>query len=102
MKYNKSEIMKKAWSMFRQSKGYVAKDQMTFAQALRLSWSLAKSAAKEAEEAARLGLVRMHYSQYKTVWADYQTVAGSYDKHDKTIVVMTKVPRDNAALALCC
>lgn len=101
MKYNRSQIMKSAWEMFRASKKYVAEYQLTFAEALRKAWNMAKAAAKEAEEAGRLGLVRMHYSQYKNSWADHKTVEHSYDKRTKTIVVMTKVMRDGAVCIAC-
>ena len=32
--------------------------------------------------------VRMPYREYKNKWADHKTVAGSYDKQDKTIEVI--------------
>lgn len=35
----------------------------------------------------------MHYSEYKTRYADCMTVEGSYDKRTKTIEVMTKVSK---------
>lgn len=51
MKYNRSEIMKAAWSNYRiwqYVPGY------TFARALQLAWHYAKKAAEEAEKAVVL------------------------------------------------
>ena len=102
-KYNLSEIMKDAWKRFNNSKRWVS--SLTFAQCLRYAWAAAKEAIKAAAEAARTGLRRMHYSEYKNNYADCKTVDGSYDKATKTIEVMTKVSkyatRRPAAFGLC-
>lgn len=90
MKYNRSEIMKNAWKRF-QSKHNWGKFYETFAQCLKFAWKQAKEAAKAAAEIASKGIVRMHYSEYKTNYSNCQTVEGSYDKATKTIEVMTNV-----------
>lgn len=46
--YNKSEIMRQAWAIYRRLGGLTS-----FAAALRNAWRLAKSAARKAVEAAR-------------------------------------------------
>ncbi len=79
-KYNLSNIMKKAWDMFKHSR--IA----TFAQCLAYSWTLAKQEA--VEKAA--GIVEMHYSEYKRNYANCKTVANSYNKSTKTIKVYTR------------
>ena len=43
MKYNRSEIMKKAWKFYRESK--LMNDNKTFAECLRNAWALAKEKA---------------------------------------------------------
>lgn len=97
-KFNLAKIMKTAWNHFRISTG------KTFAECLKLAWKFAKAEVKEAEEAARTGLRRMHYAEYKRSYSDCKTVDGSYDKHTKTIEVLTKVSRfasRPAAFGLC-
>lgn len=105
MKYNKSEIMKNAWYRYRKMNApYQTWESRnsgkmivmhTFGDCLKAVWAQAKEAIKAADEFARTGLRRMHYSEYKTSYADCQTVEGSYDKRTKTIEVMTKVLRDS-------
>lgn len=51
MKYNKSEIMKKAWEMFRLAKAN--NWNRTFGECLRAAWRLAKEAHAEAERKAK-------------------------------------------------
>ena len=91
MKYNRSEIMKNAWKLFKMFKNAVAKYQLTFAECLRRAWETAKNEIKAAAEAEANGIRRMHYSEYKNNYSECQTVEGSYDKRTKTIEVMTKV-----------
>lgn len=43
-KYNRSEIMKKAWNLFHKSQRWV--DKLSFAEGLRKSWKEAKESAK--------------------------------------------------------
>ena len=92
MKYNRSEIMKGAWTRYRTCQKYT-KHPETFGESLRFVWAMAKARVKAAEEAVRKGIQRMHYSEYKTRYADCMTVEGSYDKRTKTIEVMTKVSK---------
>lgn len=91
MKYNRSEIMKAAWTLYRMSKKWTEAYRMSFAECLRRAWAKAKDEVKSAAEAAAKGIRRMHYSEYKSNYSDCQTVEGSYDKRTKTIEVMTKV-----------
>ena len=86
-KYNLSNIMKDAWGLYRISQKWVS--ALSFSDCLRRAWSKAKEAVKAAAEAAKTGLRRMNYSEYKTNYSDCQTVEGSYDKRTKTIEVMT-------------
>ena len=52
MKYNKSEIMKSAWSLYYMSKRWV--DSLTFSECLRRAWVRVKAERKAAElEAAK-------------------------------------------------
>lgn len=97
MKYNMSQIMSGAWKRYRtlSSMGYAE----TFAQCLRFAWSQAKAVVAAAAEAARKGIRRMHYSEYKRDYADCETVEGSYDKRTKTIEVMTLVRKGAKATA---
>lgn len=88
-KYNLSEIMKAAWNYYRMAQKWV--DKKNFSWALKTAWAEAKKAVKAAAEAAKTGLRRMHYSEYKTNYSNCQTVEGSYDKRTKTIEVMTLV-----------
>ena len=97
MKYNLSEIMSSAWRRFRTLKGMGYAD--TFAQCLRWCWAQAKAAVAAAAEAARKGIRRMHYGEYKRDYADCETVEGSYDKRTKTIEVMTLVRKGAKAAA---
>lgn len=92
-KYNRSQIMKDAWKRFRVCQTLSGQLRETFAQCLRLIWAAAKARVKAAEDAARKGIQRMHYSEYKARYADCMTVEGSYDKRTKTIEVMTKVSK---------
>lgn len=87
-KYNLSEIMTNAWTLYRTSQKWVS--PLSFSDCLRRAWSKAKEVIKEAAEAAKTGLRRMHYSEYKRDYSDCQTVEGSYDKRTKTIEVMTR------------
>lgn len=102
-KYNMSEIMKAAWNLFRMSQKWV--DSLSFAECLRRAWANAKKAAAEAEAAARSGLRRMAYAEYKRFYSDCKTVDGSYDKSTKTIEVLTRVVRSTgkaaAAFGIC-
>ena len=91
MKYNRSEIMRRAWSLYNMSKQLVSAYAKTFGECLRRAWSEAKDAIKQAAEMAKTGLRRMSYHEYKLNYADCKTVEGSYDKRTKTIEVMTKV-----------
>ena len=97
MKYNLSQIMSGAWKRYRtlSSMGYAE----TFAQCLRFAWSQAKAVVAAAAEAARKGIRRMHYSEYKRDYSDCETVEGSYDKRTKTIEVMTLVRKSAKATA---
>lgn len=97
-KYNLSEIMKNAWNRYRKFNAPYGKNREgkkiivhTFASCLKASWAIAKESIKSAAEAAKTGLRRMHYSEYKTNYSNCQTVEGSYDKQTKTIEVMTLV-----------
>lgn len=84
MKYNRSEIMKAAWKLFKMFKSCIS--PLSFAECLHRAWVKAKAAA----EADANGIRRMHYSEYKRSYSDCQTVDGSYDKRTKTIEVLTK------------
>ena len=91
-KYNLSEIMKNAWTMFRKyNAGLGTREDgskiihWTFSSCLKTAWARAKEAVKESAEAAKTGLRRMHYSEYKNNYS----VPGSYDKRTKTIEVLT-------------
>ncbi len=95
-KYNLSEIMKNAWTMFRKyNAGLGTREDgakithWTFSSCLKTAWARAKEAVKEIAEAAKTGLRRMHYSEYKNNYSDCETVPGSYDKRTKTIEVLT-------------
>lgn len=88
-KYNLSQIMTSAWNLYRMAQKWI--DKMSFSDCLRRAWRDAKEAVKAAAEAARTGLRRMHYSEYKRDYSDCQTVEGSYDKRTKTIEVLTLV-----------
>lgn len=88
-KYNLSNIMTSAWNLYRMSQKWV--NSLSFAECLRRAWREAKEAIKAAAEAAKTGLCRMHYSEYKANYSDRQIVEGSYDKRTKTIEVMTLV-----------
>lgn len=96
MKYNKSEIMKAAWSLYKMSRKWVT--SLDFAECLRRAWKKAKQAIKDAAEALRTGLRRMHYSEYKNNYTHCKTVEGSYDKRTKTIEVMTKIARNGVRI----
>lgn len=89
LNYNKSRIMKRAWTIYRMS----TRRGIDFKQALRESWALEKAvietARQEAEEKAN-GIVEMHYAEYKKNYADCKTVSGSYNKRTKTIKVCTR------------
>ena len=91
MKYNRSEIMKAAWMLYRMNKKVVEKYRKSFSECLKRAWERAKEEIKAAAESEAKGIRRMHYSEYKTNYSDCQTVEGSYDKRTKTIEVMTKV-----------
>ena len=97
MKYNLSQIMSGAWKRYRtlSSMGYAE----TFAQCLRFAWSQAKAVVAAAAEAARNGIRRMHYSEYKRDYSDCETVEGSYDKRTKPIEVMPLVRKSAKATA---
>lgn len=97
-KFNLHEIMSNAWKLFRTYRDmYEARHDamwlLTFAEALKKVWANAKAAVEKAEKIAAAGIVRMGYAQYKREYSNCQTVEGSYDKHAKTIEVMTKVAR---------
>lgn len=103
MKYNKREIMKRAWNLFNCWKGSRFASENTFSQCLHTAWDEAKAAIRKAEEAAKKaseeakrqienaanGIVRMSYAEYKNNYAECRTVANSYDKRTKTIEVYT-------------
>ena len=97
-KYNLSEIMKKAWRLFRLFQESVG-ENITFGEALRRAWASSKEAVAEEDRKAALGIVRMHYSEYKTSYRGCKTVDGSYDKKTKTIEVYTRYTR--SANGLC-
>ena len=89
-KYNLSNVMKRAWTIFKISARRAA---INFAQALKESWAIEKgiaegNAQRAAEKAA--GIVEMHYSEYKRNYANCKTVANSYNKATKTIKVYTR------------
>lgn len=88
-KYNLSKIMKAAWNFYRKFNA-TCKTGWTFALCLKKAWVEAKEAIDAAVEAAKTGLRRMHYSEYKNNYSECETVPGSYDKRTKTIEVMTK------------
>lgn len=97
-KYNLSEIMTNAWTMYRKYNAGLGTRRdgskiirWTFAQCLKSAWAKAKEAVKAAAGAAKAGIRRMHYSEYKNNYSDCKTVEGSYDKQTKTIEVMTLV-----------
>lgn len=100
-KYNLSEIMNTAWNLYRKYNApYQTHESRrirkmivvhTFGECLKAAWANAKEAVKAAAEAAKTGLRRMHYSEYKNNYSDCKTVEGSYDKATKTIEVMTLV-----------
>lgn len=48
-KYNKSEIMKGAWNLYRKTQKWVEKFRLSFSECLKRSWKAAKEAAKAAE-----------------------------------------------------
>ncbi len=50
---------------------------------------------KEAAKAAGCKEVEMHYSEYKTSYADCETKKGSYDRKSKTIVVYVPIEEEN-------
>ena len=89
MKYNRREIMKNAWNLYKMAQKWVNK--LSFGECLKRAWEKAKDNIKADAEADAKGIRRMHYSEYKTNYSDCQTVDGSYDKRTKTIEVMTKV-----------
>ena len=99
MKYNKSEIMKVAWAIFRKwaapYKYYntAVPACYNFASALKKAWADAKQVAEKVAS----GIVRMEYAQYKREYANCKTVDGSYDKATKTIEVMTRTIRTFAS-----
>lgn len=82
-KYNLHDIMNNAWRIFRNAKAGHG-SEVIFASALKKAWNMAKAVIKEATDAAEraaeaakraaieatkrkaAGVVRMHYSQYKT------------------------------------
>lgn len=88
-KYNLSQIMKAAWNSYHTFKRTIT--PWNFSSCLKKAWADAKEAVKAAAEAAKTGLRRMHYSEYKRNYSDCQTVEGSYDKASKTIEVLTLV-----------
>lgn len=89
-KYNLSNIMKRAWTIFKISARRAA---IKFAEALKESWAIEKGIVEDAEkeEAEKAnGIVEMHYAEYKKNYAGCKTVAGSYNKATKTIKVCTR------------
>lgn len=86
--YNKSEIMKSAWNLYRISQKWVG--EHTFSWALKRAWQEAKEKISETVETIKTGLRRMHYSEYKNNYSNCETVEGSYDKRTKTIEVLTR------------
>lgn len=58
--YNKSEIMRQAWAIYRSLRGVAS-----FATALRNAWRLAKSAARKAVEAAKKEAARLQMEARK-------------------------------------
>lgn len=79
MKYNKSEIMKRAHGLRR-------KYGMSMSDALKYAWTRTKLSFALKE----LGYerIRVHYSVYKESFLDF--VRGSYDSQTKTIEVKVK------------
>lgn len=92
-KYSKREIMAQAWRYFKTFRKYVEQYWISFSEALKRAWKEAKEKVAEEIENARTGRRVMKYFEYKRDYADCQTVEGSYDKRNKTIVVLTKVSR---------
>lgn len=54
MKYNKKNIMKKAWTLYNMSKKWVASCQKSFASCLRQAWAEAKKAAEQSAKLDKL------------------------------------------------
>lgn len=97
-KYNLSNIMKNAWNLYRKYNANLGRNRegkkiirWTFSACLTTAWGRAKDTVRAAAEAAKTGLRRMHYSEYKANYSDCRTVEGSYDKTTKTIEVLTMV-----------
>ena len=55
MKYNKSEIMTRAWSLFRMSQKWV--DSLTFSECLRRAWDAAKKDIENTQKLMSSGCV---------------------------------------------
>lgn len=97
-KYNLSNIMTNAWSLYRKYNANLGRNRegkkiihWTFSKCLKSAWANVKETAKAAAETVKTGLRRMHYSEYKNNYSECETVPGSYDKKTKTIEVMTMV-----------
>lgn len=54
MKYDKKNIMKKAWTLYNMSKKWVASCQKSFASCLRQAWAEAKKAAEQSAKLDKL------------------------------------------------
>ena len=77
MKYNKSEIMKHAWSLFRMSQKWV--DSLAFSECLRRAWDAAKKDIENTQKlmsngcmkvvnGSRLGLCRTIVADCEMGW----------------------------------
>lgn len=79
MKYDRSDIMKKAHGLRR-------KYGMSMSDALKYAWTRTKlSIARKVVKSIK---VRVHYSEYKESFLDY--IRGTYDPETKTIEVAVK------------
>lgn len=77
MKYSKSEIMTRAWSLFKMSQKWV--DSLTFSECLRRAWGAAKKDVENTQKlmfngcmkvvnGSRLGLRRTVVADYAMGW----------------------------------
>lgn len=77
MKYNKSEIMKSAWNLFKMSQKWA--DSLAFSECLRRAWNAAKKSIENTKKlmsngcmkvinGSRLGLIRTIAADYTMGW----------------------------------
>ena len=88
MKYDRKMIMTEAWRMKRET-------GISFAQALKISWAIAKQEAAEAGKMAPVE-TKMHYRTYKSI-KHVGTKKDSYNANDKTITVIVNAVEYYAA-----